>query len=168
MTLSLYLLRHAKAEREGASDFERALARRGHREAEAVGRFLARIDETPGLVLSSEAARARETAELAHAAGGWRAPIVTRPEIYQGSEQALLRVLTTVEASVGRLVLVGHQPALSLLIAGLCAGCEPAFPAAALARVDLERNRWNEVAARAGKLHWLVTPALIEALDETE
>ena len=160
--LALYILRHAKAERDGASDQERALRRRGRRAAATIGRFLTRIGEEPELVLSSGAVRARETAELAHEAGGWRAPLEIRPGIYGAGAESLIALVSEVEDSIERLLVVGHQPALSLLIADLCGGSEPAFPTAALARVDLECERWSTLRAGAGTLQWLITPELIE------
>jgi hypothetical protein len=40
-------------------------------------------------------------------------------------------------------------------------GGEPAFPTAALARIDLPGERWSEVAPGTGHLVWLVTPDVI-------
>jgi phosphohistidine phosphatase len=163
VSLSLYVLRHAKAERDGfADDHARPLRKRGRRAAQAMGRFLTRIAEQPELVLASSALRARETAELALAAGRWRAALELDRRLYLAEPEALLRVAAEVE-DVGRLLLVGHQPGLSLLIGLLCTGREPAFPTGALARVDLDCERWSEIASGAGRLSWLVTPALIGA-----
>lgn len=165
MPLSLYVLRHAKAEESSRSgqDHDRELKGRGVRAAREAGRFLARLDEAPGLVLSSSAARARETAELAAEAAGWEAPLELRDALYEATADELLEELRTAPPDVQRLLLVGHQPSLSLLIAELT-GSEPEFPTAALARVGLEPERWSELGPRCGRLVWLVTPAVIEAL----
>ncbi len=167
---SLYILRHAKADRDPGttSDHERALKRRGRKAAATMGRFLTRIGQAPDLVLSSSAVRARETAELAREAGGWEAPLEVRATIYEGSAQALLAAASAVDDSIERLLLVGHQPELSLLIARLTGGAEPAFPTAALARVDLAAERWRDVQAGAGTLCWLVTPDLIEPPEDPD
>jgi phosphohistidine phosphatase len=165
MTLSLYILRHAKAESvvpAGGGDHERALKRRGRRAASLVGRFLAGLGETPVLVLSSTAVRARETAEGASRAGEWGAPIELRKSIYEATPETLLREIAACEQDPERLLLVGHQPGLSLLIAEL-AGSEPAFPTGALARIDLELEHWSGIEPRSGQLAWLVTPETISA-----
>ncbi len=165
MTLSLYVLRHAKAESAapaGAGDHERALRRRGRKSARVVGRFLARLGEAPECILSSSAVRARETAELAHEAGGWNAPIETRQALYAAAPEALLHELGSCAPGLQRLLLVGHQPGLSLLIAELT-GSEPDFPTAALARIDFELEGWNALAPLSGRLAWLVTPETIAA-----
>ena len=166
MPLTLYVLRHAKAESappSGGGDHERALRRRGRRAAQAVGRFLARLGETPELVLSSTAVRARETAEFAARSGGWSAPIELRRPIYEATTERLLGEVASCEGEPQRVVLVGHQPGLSLLIAELV-GSEPDFPTGALAKIELDCARWSEVRARSGRLAWLVTPEMIAAL----
>lgn len=165
MTLSLYVLRHAKAEDVAPSggDAQRALKNRGRRAARQIGRLLARLDELPDRVLCSPALRARETAELAQVGAGWGARIELRPAIYEASPEALLRELASLEPEAARVLLVGHQPGLGMLLAELTGG-EPDFPTAALARVDFECSRWSELGSRTGHLAWLVTPDVIAAL----
>jgi len=167
MTLSLYILRHAKADSEapaGRGDHERPLRPRGRRAARAVGSFLTRLGEAPELVLSSTAARAQQTAELAGEEGGWKAPIRLSRAIYEATPEALLGAIRACSGEQ-RLLLVGHQPGLSQLVAELV-GSEPAFPTAALARIDFELHRWNELRGKDGRLVWLVTPDTI-AVSET-
>jgi len=163
MLLSLYVLRHAKAEAEApphGGDAERDLKHRGRRDARNMGRFLSRLDEEPQLILTSSAVRALETARLA--CEGWKATLESRPEIYAASPAALFGVLNRLETAPARVLLVGHQPGLGLFIAELT-GSEPEFPTAALARIDLEVARWGAVAPGCGRLVWLVTPAVVAA-----
>jgi len=165
MPLSLYLLRHAKAEdgSPGGGDHERALKNRGRKAAALVGEFLARLEESPDLVLSSSAVRARETAELAVQAGGFHAPLEIRPSVYQATPESLLNELRTLSSEHQRVLVVGHEPTLSLLIDSLT-GSEPAFPTGALARIDFERESWSELRPQDGQITWLVTPELLAAL----
>jgi len=163
MTASLYVLRHAKAEVQALSggDHERDLRRRGRRAAKDVGRFLASLGETPERILCSSAVRARATAELARESGAFAAEVELFPKIYGAGPAALLTLLA--EHGRGeRVLLVGHEPALSQLI-GALVGAEPEFPPAALARIDLLCERWSELAPETGRLVWLVTPELVVA-----
>ena len=163
---SLYVLRHGKAEEAapgGGGDRGRVLKRRGRKDAKRAGRYLALLGEAPELVLTSDAARARETAELAHEAGAFAARLELRPAIYDAGAKELLAELRATSAAVRRLMLVGHQPGLALLI-GELTGSEPEFPTAALARVDVDVERWSELAPKRGKLAWLVTPEVLAAL----
>lgn len=165
MTLSLYVLRHAKAEEAAPSggDHGRVLRGRGRKAAKLVGRALARLDEAPGLVLCSTAVRARETAELVLEGGGFSAPLEPRREIYEATPAGLLDLLASIDADPRRVLFVGHQPGLSLLIAELTGG-EPEFPTAALARIDFELERWSELLPRAGRLVWLFPVEALAAL----
>src|SRR5262245_21094712 len=145
MTLSLYVLRHAKAEEASdGGDHERVLRGRGRRAAKLAGRALARLGEAPELVLCSSAARARETAELALEAGGMRARLELRRELYAAGASGMLALLAAAEGEAQRVLLVGHQPGLSQLIAELV-GSEPEFPTAALARLDFEFRAWKDL-----------------------
>jgi len=165
MTLSLYVLRHAKAEDAAAAggDHERVLRPKGRKAAKLVGQALARLEEAPDLILSSSAARARETAELAREGGGFSAELELRRELYAGERGELIAQLAAAGGQAERILLVGHQPALSLLIAEL-AGGEPEFPTAALARIDFELERWSELAPGSGRLVWLLTPEVLAGL----
>ena len=64
-------MRHAKAEQHGPTDFDRPLADRGHRDAAAVGVWLAREGFEPDHALVSAALRARETWVAVAAAADW-------------------------------------------------------------------------------------------------
>jgi len=178
MTLSLYVLRHAKAapagvgSTEGGSplgaDHARPLKRRGRRAARAAGRLLAALDETPERVLCSSALRARETAEqLLEAAGSTLEPEL-HAALYEATPTTLLGLLSASRAPrppVQRVLLVGHQPALSLLIAALT-GSEPLFPPGALARIDLELDGWEQLGTGRGQLAWLVPPSVAAAREQ--
>lgn len=57
-------LRHAEAEPNAASDFERRLTEKGHSQAEKVARFCERNQFIPDLLLTSPVVRARQTADI--------------------------------------------------------------------------------------------------------
>jgi len=166
MTRSLYVLRHAKAEDSapaGGGDRERPLERRGKKAARLVGRTLTRLEEQPHHVLSSNAERARDTARLAIEEGGWDVRLELAAEIYEATAEALRRRIAAAPDDARRLLLVGHQPGLSLLIADLT-GCDPVFPTAALARIDFSIAYWGELAPGQGRLVWLFTPEVMSSL----
>lgn len=168
MSLTLQVLRHAKAEvaSSDGSDHGRDLKKRGRRQAAAVGAFLSGLGEVPDLILCSTAVRARETARLAAEGGDWSVDVVLEPAVYEASPGRLLDRLKALEEGPRRVLLVGHQPALSLLVADLTGG-EPAFPTAALARVDLAAERWSDLRPGIGQLVFLVTPDVIASAPPT-
>ena len=62
--MNLYLLRHAEAEEEAASDGERKLTERGREQARTIGRFCARNDLYPEKIITSPLVRAQQTAKI--------------------------------------------------------------------------------------------------------
>jgi len=166
MTLSLYLLRHAKAEEHSeGGDHARVLKRRGRKTAKTVGRMLAGLAHRPELVLCSTAARALETAEIAVDAWGEDVPMLRVAAIYAAGPETLLDQVQAVPPGPRGVLMVGHQPGLGLLIK-LLTGAEPDFPTAALARIEIPVASWAEVQRGTGHLALLVTPEVLGALPE--
>ena len=132
MARQLWLLRHAEAEPHGTRlDAQRRLTERGERQARAAGVALARLGIAFDAVLFSPKVRARRTAELA--AEGWSADqrerLSVHPPLGAGFELAqALDAMASVEGE-GRLLLVGHEPDLSRLVAELGGG-----------RIDLKKG----------------------------
>ena len=161
---TLYLLRHGKsAWDEEVPDRARALARRGERAAVLVGRFLSDVGEPPDLVLTSNAARAHGTAQLAADAGRWSAPVRVVPELYGATATEVVGLVAEHGSDASRLVVVGHEPALGQCIGALCGRVQVRFPTAALARIDLRIEGWAAMTPGAGELRWLVPPRLLRA-----
>jgi phosphohistidine phosphatase len=118
---TIVLVRHAKATRpEGVNDFDRALTPRGHADSGAVGAWLAHRKYAPELVVCSPARRTRQTwhgVALGMADAGSTASPEVRydPHLYDGDEDALLRAVRAAPDAVSTVVLVGHNPPVSIL-----------------------------------------------------
>lgn len=160
MRRTVLLLRHAKADREVwvGSDHDRPLTAEGRRAAKQVGAWLSAADLAPDLVLTSSAARAQGTAELAAGAGHWRCPNRATSGLYQASPAELVEVLRGLEPEVERPLLVGHEPAWSHLAALLIGGGHLRLPTGAVAAVRFELPSWGELAPGEGELVLLVAP----------
>ena len=114
------------------TDSERRLTRRGEQQARAAGIAIEHMAVAFDEVLYSPKVRARATAELA--AEGWserqRALLREHPPLAGGFDvPQALDALLGVPAQDGRLLLVGHEPDLSRLVAGLSG-----------ARIDLKKG----------------------------
>lgn len=115
----LVLLRHAKSDwPDGVADDERPLATRGLADAPAAGRWLAE-HAPPSLVLVSPAVRARQTWELA--TDQLPAPPEVRVEgkLYAASAGELLAVVQELDDAQADVLLVAHNPGLSVLATAL-------------------------------------------------
>ena len=164
----LYLLRHGKSDWNAsfAADHERPLAARGEQAAGAAGRFLTELGRAPDGVLASSALRALETARLAKEAGGWDVEIQVEPGFYQAVPSDLLGKVQGTSDDVARLLLVGHEPTWSDTVGLLIGEANVEMVTAALARVDLPVERWQDARFGLGVLGWLVTPKLLAAARE--
>jgi phosphohistidine phosphatase len=116
---TLVILRHAKAEPPGELvDFDRPLSPRGRGDAAAAGAWLAAGGLVPDLVVCSPARRTRETWHAVAVALAEHAPgtsVRYEPELYEASPRQVLELLNRVGAEARTLLLIGHNPALSML-----------------------------------------------------
>jgi phosphohistidine phosphatase len=157
---TIILFRHGKSDWDApySSDHERPLAKRGRKAADRMGRFLAEKGEVPEVAISSTAVRARDTLSRAVRAGDWQCEVALIGDLYLPSPYHLLHVLQQVEEPLTSVMLVGHEPAWSETISLLVGGGRFRFPTAAMARVDVGVDRWDEIDFGLGELRWMVTP----------
>lgn len=163
MSKTLLLLRHGKSDWAATHDVDaqRPLNKRGRKASRAMGRLLAECGLIPDLVLCSTAVRTRSTLDEAMQAGAWSAEARLHDELYETDVAALIDLTRTVSAEHGRVLVIGHEPTLSELIASLCGGATVRFPTGALAAIECSVPDWAEVREGCGVLQWLVTPRLL-------
>ncbi len=151
-------MRHAKSDWEAGyeSDHERPLNKRGVRSARVMGRLLADEGLVPDVAISSTAVRARNTAELAIEAGSWETELRLDRSLYESGPEGVLA--TGASASdAGRLMLVGHQPTWSMLVAGLT-GERIVMKTATVAVVEVEVGSWDDLPTATGSLTRVLGP----------
>ena len=161
---ALILLRHGKSDwdaDDGGEDRARPLARRGRKAARRMGRFMARAGQVPDAAITSPAVRAADTLRLAMEGGGWSCPVRSAASLYGGGVPGMLAEVQQEPADTGVLLAVGHEPTSSETLSALVGGGEVRLPTAALARIDFDVDRWEEVAPGTGVLAWLVVPRLL-------
>lgn len=162
--MRVVLIRHAiavPAGTPGVPDAERPLTPRGKRRFHEAARGLARVLRRPDTLLTSPLPRALATAEIAARAWGRVRPTAA-PALAHGSLDDLLGLLAghPEEATV---VLVGHEPSLSALLARLL-GSPVAdrlgFRKGGAALVKLA----GAPAHGGGRLVWYLPPKIMRAL----
>jgi phosphohistidine phosphatase len=99
---------------------------------------------SPDLVISSDARRARLTAEAMAKAAGYTGKILLEPRLYLAGVGDILDVLRTVESDIDTVMIVGHNPGLEGLVAHLTGEFEE-LPTAALAQIVLPVDRWSDL-----------------------
>ena len=164
----LAILRHAKSSWDDPSldDFDRPLNERGWKAARRMGRELKDRSMRFDLVLASMAARVRETIDGVQEKYDFAAPIRFEPRLYGPSDATLLELVRALAEEVKAPLIVGHNPGLERLIAGLTRDDRKGlrrriagkFPTGALALIDLPTRRWSEVERDSGELAELILP----------
>jgi len=165
--LRLILFRHAKSDWSDLNvpDQERPLTHRGIRAARTMGEFLSAIDQVPGLALTSSARRAHESVDLARRQGRWSCKQRVEPSLYTFEPEDLLQALQSLQDVPSRLLITGHEPALSGLASKLIGEARLRFPTACMARIDLDVDAWSDVEPGSGELRWLMPPKLLTKSD---
>lgn len=154
-------MRHAKSDYpDGTPDHERPLAGRGRRDAPRVGKWLASHGYRPDLVLCSTARRARQTWDLVAAELGSQPPVRYEPRIYEASPLGLLLLVRELPAEAGTAMILGHNPGLGDLAAGLSGGQVTSFPTAAVAVLRIA-GPWESATPEDGTRLALITPATL-------
>jgi phosphohistidine phosphatase len=151
--MNLYLLRHAEAEEEAASDGKRQLTERGREQARVVGRFCARHDLYPERILTSPLTRAQQTAKILadELKIGDRVQVCSFATAGMTMAAALEGLKPFTEHP--SVLLVGHEPDFSEFVAGLIGGEDECirFRKASLAKVALPKLKPG-----VGRLEFLV------------
>lgn len=122
----LVVMRHAKAEQAGPTDFDRPLADRGHADAAEAGRWLAGQGFVPDRALVSAALRTRETWSALTSGGGWSLEPDLDRSLYAAEVESALDLIRLVDDGARRLVIVGHNPTMAYLAHLLGDGTAPA------------------------------------------
>ena len=154
---SLTLFRHAKTERDSDSgrDFDRRLMERGQNDSKRMGDEIDKLGLTFDLVLSSPAARAAETAELAGLSPRYD------ERIYDASTGDLLALAQQASDEIDRLAMVGHNPGFERLASKLLGGLIE-MPTGSLLEIALPIDRWQDAGAGTGQLARFLKPKQLD------
>ncbi len=150
--MNVYLLRHGEADWPdwNKPDDERPLTKKGKKEVRKVAMFLADIEVTPAVILSSPLPRALQTAEIAADALGLK--VKKEPALAPGFDKEKLRKLV-VDYSPQDIMIVGHEPDFSTAVATLTGGSVK-LSKAGVALVALAETGLQ------GQLIWLIPPKI--------
>jgi phosphohistidine phosphatase len=163
--MNMYVIRHGEAEKIGGSiqsDSGRPLTKKGEADARMAGTLLKKLDPDVEVILSSPYLHALQTAESV-AAGFPHPPVVRQTENLSPGfrPKALLQELHSL--SPGRsVVVIGHQPDLSVLLAYLIEGESAgsiAMAPGAIAKITFETGPTSDAV-----LQWLISPEVTRQL----
>ncbi len=166
---TLLLVRHAKSDWSDPAldDHDRPLAPRGIRATGLIGSALA-PRTAPGVIMSSTANRAFDTANRIAAYWNPAPPVVESRELYLASPGQMLAVLGTFGGAHETVMLVAHEPGIRHLALVLDGSTDPPFtvryPTGAVAVLRFEADRWSALEPGSGvRVDWILPRALERA-----
>ena len=165
---TLTVIRHAKSSwKLPVSDFERPLNKRGRRNAEELGTWLASQPLQFDRVLCSPARRTMETIEII--ANKMRLPeTIIEPvdAIYLASARTLLDLLRSQDNDLEHIALVGHNPGVSSLVHDLVArSFHQDLRTCAIVQMQFDIPSWQDISPHQGRLLFHRDPKLAQLAD---
>ena len=155
MSKTLYLVRHAKSSWSdpSLSDRDRPLNKRGRRSAPDMGSRLAARGHRPDLIISSPAKRALMTAKIiAKKLDYAKSDIVTDEGMYFSGVGGMAKMLERVDDSYQKVMIVGHNPAMTSLMNRLSGKDVYNMPTCAIAIIGYDMASWSDLRSERGNL----------------
>ena len=158
----LIFIRHGKAE-DGSSeisDFERSLTLKGKVISRLMAHKLMEIEKSPGVIITSTAFRALETALIFAGEFGINADdVVLNDNIYyKMSLENLSAVLSVINEDSETVTLFGHNPSFSQIANNLSKeGCDP-MPKSGIICISFNIMTWSDIRRNNGKTEYFLKP----------
>jgi phosphohistidine phosphatase len=146
----LIIVRHAKSSwaDPGQRDFDRPLNDRGERSAPQMAERLKARGVRPQLIVASGARRAHATAKLmAEVFGYAKRDIEIVDELYEATLRVWLEQIRALPARLDTVMMVGHNPELTALVAELCPEARiDNVPTCGVLCLDYDVSDWGRIA----------------------
>ncbi len=157
---TLYLLRHAKAEKKtpALDDFDRALTDKGIDAANKIREQLEKRNIQPDKIISSPAKRALQTAKIIFESNAEPKKIITHADMYSSSYANLIHIIKNTDENIQSLLLVGHNPSFNDLLHYVCQTTIYNIPKAGMVRIKLSEDRWSKITSRCGVCDLFINP----------
>lgn len=134
------------------TDHERPLNHRGEKDAHFMAGLLKEKNIKPELILSSDAVRARTTAEIfARILNYPVEEIITEPDLYLASIFDLLKQVNRIEENIDTCFLVSHNPGISEFVYYLTAKQSYEMQTCSVYGIKLDVKNWREIKPGSGK-----------------
>ena len=165
MAKKLLLVRHGKSswKHPGLADHERPLLKTGIERTARVGKFLLDNGIKPGLIVSSHAVRAFETARILGGVLGYPAhDILIESNIYYYGSDGLFDLAMALPNDKEVAMLVGHNPAMTQLANMFLEQKLDYLPTTGVVCVSIGTDKWEELPMADRQVDFLITPKMLE------
>lgn len=155
---TLYLVRHAKSswEQQGIADEERPIIKKGIKKTKRVIAFLKERNVVVGLMISSQAVRALETAR--RMARGLKYPekqIRIERKIYDGYFDRILDLIYKTPDEFDSLMIIGHNPTITHLANLFLHPGIDSMTTSAVVCISFNTDHWEKIPNTEGKQEFI-------------
>ena len=159
MKKRLLLVRHAQTENFGIDDFSRKLTEKGIFDARKVGKILAERGLKPEMIYSSSANRALATARLIAEQTEFPAShIEFSDDLYFSSPDKLMRFVNKLPNEMSFVLLVNHNPTITLFAELLIGYTIPMMQPASMAILSFNTENWSHISEHTAALEQIINP----------
>jgi phosphohistidine phosphatase len=154
---TIILTRHAKSswKSDAQSDFDRPLNKRGVGDVPVMAQRLTVQGPLPGIIVSSTAVRALETAKMLMAELTIPADkLQTTEVIYEAPARVLIDCIRTLPAEIDTAMMIGHNPGMSSACNYLSKEALVDMSTLAMVCLDLDIDHWDDVYPDCATLRW--------------
>ena len=157
---TIYLVRHAKAEEKTipGKDFDRALTSKGISDSIMMGKRLASMHIQPGIIVSSPAQRALQTAKIVKENINHSGELILNENIYYSKAEKLIEIIKNTEENIQSIMLVGHNPSFNELMHYLCNTNIDNISKAGIVGIKLTEKKWEKISHKCGILLFYNSP----------
>jgi len=144
---TLYIIRHAKSSWEfNLEDHKRPLNNRGLNDANLVGIKLKELVKSIDKVYSSDAERAKITANIVLEQMGIEEEFLSlEPKLYDFNGHHVIEVIKACDNAVNTLMIFGHNHAFTSIANLYGSTIIDNLPTAGVVGIQFDTNNWNEI-----------------------
>ena len=150
---TLYLVRHAKSSwKYEVDDHMRPLKKRGHNDATLVSEKIKGEIESPQKIVTSDANRARTTAEyFKNALDISDDNYELTHDLYDFSGQQVMQVIKTLDNSLDKVMIVGHNHAFTSTVNMMGSEKIENLPTSGFVMIEFDEDDWKDVSTGTTK-----------------
>lgn len=146
--------RHAKSNwnEAGVSDFDRPLNEKGNHDAPLMASYLQQCGYVIHEIMSSDAARARATAEVYKTQLTPGVAVVLNHSLYSATQLDVIDIVNSLPEKNSTVMLVGHNPTMTEVVNYYTEEGISDMPSCGVAIVQFEVSNWLDIKSKSGDL----------------
>lgn len=148
----IYFIRHAKAEKTTADDFQRDLSQKGKEAIKLMAKILNKNQIFADLIISSPAKRAIKTAQIIAKEIKFKNDILQIKSLYNCSMSTLLGAINSIEDTFNTVFIIGHNPAISEVCEFLSDCSIGSMPTSGICCIEFDSQSFSELKEHHGHI----------------